>query len=198
MPRSIDLSNLEKVELGDEVWPTTVGSSESEEGDSTSPMLGNGKSKKRSSSRRIRWTRSPWMYLVDIFAIALIVIFWSRQPTSTHLDWQGDITGYVPSFSQQVVVFRSYPEFISNHTSLASLEEAREQWMKLLPRECTHDMFVCPLTMRLAGQGYISVDDLAIRRYDLPKPIEYKGRKSLGTSMMHSLHCLVSGKVIEK
>ena len=136
MPRSIDLSNLEKAAIDDEAWPPTVGSSESEEGDSTSPMLGNGKKKRKalSLSRMSRWTRSPWMYLADLFAIALVIMFWSRQPSSTHLDWQGDITGYVPSFSQQVVVFRSYPEFISNHTSLASLEAAREQWMKLLPR----------------------------------------------------------------
>lgn len=46
--------------------------------------------------------------------------------------------------------------------------------------------------MHAGGQGYIRVDDTAIRQYDLPKPIEYKGKKSVGTSMMHSLHCLVS------
>lgn len=133
MPRSIDLSNLEKAAVDDEAWPPTVGSPSSEEGDSTSPMLGGGKSRRRSSSRS-RWTRSPWMYLLDLFAIALIIIFWTRKPTSSHLDWQGDITGFVPSFSQQVVVFRSYPKFISNHTSLESLQEAREHWMNLLPR----------------------------------------------------------------
>lgn len=49
-----------------------------------------------------------------------------------------------------------------------------------------------PLTEVVAGQGFIKVNDVLYDHYDFPKPIEFKGTKSLGTSMMHSLHCLVS------
>jgi hypothetical protein len=43
-----------------------------------------------------------------------------------------------------------------------------------------------------AGQGYVKVDEDDIKKYELPKPVDYKGGKSVGTSMMHGLHCLVS------
>jgi hypothetical protein len=138
MPRSIDIAHYEKAPTDDE-WPPTAGSSSaSDDIEDTAPMLG----KKRTRpwpAGKINWLRSPWFYLLDLLMIALIMIFFARKPTTYHLQWQGDITGFVPTFSQQVVTFRSYPEFVSNHTSLDSLAEARSAWVKLLPRKFSRD-----------------------------------------------------------
>jgi hypothetical protein len=46
------------------------------------------------------------------------------------------------------VRFRSYPEFISNHSSEDSLQKAREHWMQLLPRMPHSPCSLRPLTTR--------------------------------------------------
>jgi len=139
MPTSIDLAGYEKAPMLDDTWhSTTLASSPSDDGDDTAPMLGEKNKKKKARpwpEHSIMWIRSPWMFLIDLVLVTLVVIFWSTSPTSPHLDLQGDIKGFVPSFSQQVVSFHAYPEFVSNHSSEASLKEAREHWMKLLPRK---------------------------------------------------------------
>jgi hypothetical protein len=140
MPTSIDLGSYEKAPMLEDTWHSAASTStSSEEGDATVPML---KAKKRKKTvltswpeHPIRWIRSPWMFLIDLFLLTLVIIFWSREPKSSHLDFSGDITGFVPRFSQEVVTFQAYPEFISNHSSEDSLKEAREHWMKLLPRK---------------------------------------------------------------
>jgi hypothetical protein len=135
MPNSIDLGSYEKAPMLEDTWHSaTPASSSSDDGDDTIPMLKKRKTKPW-PEHPIKWIRSPWMFLIDLILVALAMIFWSREPTTSHLDFQGDISGFVPRFSQQVVTFKAYPEFVSNHSSEASLKEAREHWMKLLPRE---------------------------------------------------------------
>lgn len=133
MPNSIDISAYEKApfleDLNEEA-PST--SSTIDDGDDTTPML-----KKKIDPRPakpIRWIRSPWMFFLDLCLIGLIVIFATRKSNVDPVQLQGDVTGFVPRFDQQITTFRSHPEFISNHTSLDSLREAQEAWVKLLPR----------------------------------------------------------------
>jgi hypothetical protein len=133
MPQSIDLASYEKAPILEEPWtPDGPTSSSSEDGDDTSPML---KKNKPWPEHPVRWIRSPWMFLLDLVLVALATIFYSRKPTTSHLDWTGDVTGFVPEFSQSIVTFQAYPEFVSNHSSIESLAEAREHWMNFLPRE---------------------------------------------------------------
>jgi hypothetical protein len=207
MPHSIDLGNYEKVPILEETWPPKVPpSSSSEEDDDSTPMLKDENpmiAAKRSilpwPRHPIRWVRSPFMFLLDLVLVMLVVIFSTRKPAileSTNAELQGDIHGLVPNFEPQLVVFKAYPEFVSNHTSEASLREAREYWMKLLPRESTFKNVIEIMNttniLTVAGQGYVKVDDDDIQMYALPNPVQYKGGKSVGTSMMHGLHCLVS------
>lgn len=140
MSSSIDSGSYEKTPMLEDTWHSTTSTSPpSEEGDDAVPMLIKKEQKKTLlkpwPDHPIQWIRSPWMFLIDLMLILLATIFYSREPISAHLDFSGDITGFVPRLSQQIVTFQAYPEFISNHSSEGSLKEAREHWMKLLPRE---------------------------------------------------------------
>jgi hypothetical protein len=140
MPSSIDIGSYEKAPMLEDTWHSaTSTSTSSEEGYDPVSMLEK-KSKKKTvlsswPEHPIRWIRSPFMFLIDLVLLTLVMVFYSREPKTSHLNYAGDITGYVPVFSQQVVTFQAYPEFVSNHSSEESLKEAREHWMKLLPRE---------------------------------------------------------------
>lgn len=131
----------------EDTWHSATSmSTSSEEGDAAGPMLKKKKQEKTLKSwpeHPIKWIRSPWMFLIDLVLAALVMIFYSREPKTAHLDFQGDVTGFVPIFSQQVVTFQAYPEFVSNHSSEGSLKEAREHWMKLLPREFSDVAILC-------------------------------------------------------
>jgi hypothetical protein len=145
MPHSIDLGAYEKVPLVEEAWPPNAPSSSSgEEEDDTTPMLTNDAKQTVKKviqpwpRHPIKWIRSPFMFFLDLVLVMLVVIFSTRKPAvseSTTAGLLGDIHGLVPNFEPQLVTFRAYPEFISNHTSEASLREAREHWINLLPRE---------------------------------------------------------------
>lgn len=140
MPSSINIGSFEKAPMLEDTWPSaTLSSSSSEQGEEAVPMLNGCKQKKTGSKpwpeQPIKWIRSPWMFLLDLCLVTLVVIFAYREPKSAHLDFAGDISGFVPQFSQQIVTFRAYPEFVSNHSSEESLKEARAHWMNLLPRK---------------------------------------------------------------
>lgn len=134
MPQSMDLSSYEKAPILEESWRDALPpSSSSDEGDDTTPML-----KRKTVSwptKSIKWIRSPWMFILDFGIVALVTYLLGRKSFTTHMDLLGDVTGFVPHFSQQITTFRAHPEFVSNHTSLESLQEAREAWMNFLPRE---------------------------------------------------------------
>jgi hypothetical protein len=134
MPHSIDLSSYEKAAIDEEPWRSSSASATDDDSDSVT-LLGRSKNKSR-SSHDYPCSRSPLLYIIDLFLIAVIVIFATRKPIAdipVDVQLGGDVAGYVPRFSEEVVRFRSYPEFISNHSSEASLSEAREHWTRLLP-----------------------------------------------------------------
>ncbi|QDS70405.1 hypothetical protein FKW77_009396 [Venturia effusa] len=180
MPVSSDEGMHEKAPILEGPWHSADSSSSDEEGGDAVSLALNGRKQRKVGTKpwpesRIQWIRSLWMFLFDLLLITLVMIFAFREPKSAHLVFAGDISGFVPGFSQQVVTFRAYPEFISNHSSEASLKEARAHWIKLLP----------------PGQGFVRVDEVDLREHDLPTPIvSTTGVKSVGTSMMHGLHCL--------
>lgn len=153
MPSSIDMDSYEKAPMLEDTWQSAIpSSSSSEERGDTVPMLKERKERKERKAglkswqeHPINWIRSPWMFVIDLCLIVLIMIFATREPKSAHLDFAGDVTGLVPKFSQQIVTFRAYPEFVSNHSSEESLKEARAHWMDLLPRELPGASFVCEL-----------------------------------------------------
>lgn len=79
------------------------------------------------------WARSAYFYILDVFLIAIAILAFFSRPR--HHQQQGDATGYVPAFGSHLVVFENHPEFMSNHSSEASLIEARESWKTLVPRK---------------------------------------------------------------
>jgi hypothetical protein len=52
------------------------------------------------------------------------------------------------------------------------------------------------LTMRVAGQGFVRVDEELIKNRAMPKAIQWtdptKDGSFYGTSIVHSIHCLYS------
>jgi hypothetical protein len=138
MPHSIDIGNYEKVPTVEEQWHPNISSSSSSIDDEDTTLMSDGK-KKPWPKHDIKWIRSPFMFLLDFFLVALIVILTIRRPplesAANSAGLQGDVFGLVPRFDEEIVTFQAHPEFISNHSSEESLTEAREHWIKLLPRE---------------------------------------------------------------
>jgi hypothetical protein len=162
----------------------------------------------QSNSLRNRgWLRSPLFFLLDVLLVLALFYFAFQYHGQLHcLDCQGDTTGYAPAFSSQIIIFRKHPEFISNHTSLASLREAREHWKTLVPRMYSLGPTILSKSnvfspIKTAGQGFIEIDNHTAEQYNFPKLIKIpeeakmpgrgKGGYTLGTSVVHSLHCLV-------
>jgi hypothetical protein len=134
MPRSIDLSSYGRTGVGEEAQFLPIARS-SHDSDSDNATLLEKAEGPIMKTPRNHFIRSPWLFLLDVLLLVMVMVYYAATPISLHLSFLGDVTGYVPNFSQQIVVFGSHPEFISNHTSLASLQEAREHWIKLLPRK---------------------------------------------------------------
>jgi hypothetical protein len=133
MPRSIDLSSYSRVVSGAQEQFLPLARSSHESGSDNTTLLEKSEGPITETPRGI-FIRSPWLFMLDALLLVMVMVIYASNPVSLHLSFLGDITGYVPNFSQQIVVFGSHPEFISNHTSLESLKEAREHWIKLLPR----------------------------------------------------------------
>lgn len=93
----------------------------------------------RKWSFRSRFSRSPFFYLLDVIlalAVGFLIFRRHNHEKLELLDLNSDITGYVPQIDHRLVTFTKQPYFISNHTSLESLREAREHWKTLVPRKC--------------------------------------------------------------
>ena len=135
MPNSIDIAVYEKALFLEESGER-AGSSSASTSDNGEHVLRMIHRTPKSRTRKIfSCTRSPWMYFLDLCLIGLVVILATRKASEELVQLQGDITGLVPRFDQQVTTFRSHPEFISNHTSLESLRKAQEAWVDFLPRK---------------------------------------------------------------
>lgn len=94
----------------------------------------------RRPSLRSRLSRSPLFYILDAALVLAIGFLFFRQQTYEtvqQFDLNSDITGYAPQIDHRLVTFTKQPHFISNHSSLESLREAREHWKTLVPREST-------------------------------------------------------------
>ena len=92
----------------------------------------------RRPSSRSRLSRSPYFYVLDIIlALAIGVVLYRRHTYEKvqQFDLNSDITGYAPQIDHRLVTFISQPYFISNHSSLESLREAREHCKTLVPRK---------------------------------------------------------------
>lgn len=89
-------------------------------------------------SSRSRFSRSPCFYVLDIILVFVVGFLIFRRHTYEKVqqfDLNSDITGYAPQIDHRLVTFTKQPYFISNHSSLESLREAREHWKTLVPRE---------------------------------------------------------------
>lgn len=157
----------------------------------------------RKSSYRLGLSPSPFLYILDFtLALAIAFLLFRRHAHEKvqQFDLGSDITGYVPQIDHRLVTFTKEPQFISNHTSLESLREAREHWKTLVPRK----FFVSDpqfrhrlLTIRLAGQLFVEINDELVKGRAMPKRITWKqdGREDkymYGTAIVHSIHCLYS------
>jgi hypothetical protein len=90
------------------------------------------------------------MFLLDLGLVVLIVIFAVRQSNVNHVQLQGDVTGFVPQFDHEITTFRAHPEFVSNHTSMESLQDAQKAWTEFLPRKLIPEVVTCHLL--ISGQ----------------------------------------------
>ena len=151
-------------------------------------------------SSRSRFSRSPCFYVLDIIlALAVGILLYRRHEHEKvqQFDLNSDITGYAPQIDHRLVTFTKQPYFISNHSSIESLREAREHWKTLVPREfCLRLSMVSKLMTRVAGQGFVRVDEELIKDRAMPKAIKWtdptKDGSFYGTSIVHSIHCLYS------
>jgi hypothetical protein len=84
------------------------------------------------------WLRSTtffWLHCGLISFFGTLVLWFYLLDREEQLNWQGNVTGFVPAFSRQVISFQKAPQFISNHIAESSLIEARGFWKTLVPRQ---------------------------------------------------------------
>ncbi|KAH7139073.1 hypothetical protein B0J11DRAFT_516014 [Dendryphion nanum] len=137
----------------------------------------------RKPTARSRFARSPIFYVVDVILVLAVGFLLFRRHSHEKIqqfDLNSDITGYAPQIDHRLVTFTKQPYFISNHSSLESLREAREHWKTLVP----------------PGQGFVRLDEERAKNRALPKPIKWtdptKDGSFYGTAIVHSIHCLYS------
>ncbi|KAF2733050.1 hypothetical protein EJ04DRAFT_513488 [Polyplosphaeria fusca] len=131
------------------------------------------------SRRRGFWAKAKrYRWIVDT-ALLLVILGllvekrWTKH-RSHRYEVTGDITGFAPQFSQQIVSFKPDFRFAPENASDFFLPETKSAWLSIVPR----------------GLGYVGVKDPS--KYDeLPKPIhDYTKKTVFTTSMTHQLHCL--------
>lgn len=84
----------------------------------STPFLG-GEHKGR---RSFIFIRSPYLLFLDALLVTAVIwlLIVQHKTRQTQLDCQGDVTGYVPNFTNRLVVFEEQHQFVSNHSSKAS------------------------------------------------------------------------------
>ncbi|KAJ4350292.1 uncharacterized protein N0V89_008913 [Didymosphaeria variabile] len=141
-----------------------------EDGADTRPR----RSKRRNFWRKIKLYR--WM--LDTALLLVIVGFLVERrwkPRKGHLyELAGDMTGFSPTFSQQIVSFKPDPIFAPENASDFWSRETQKAWLDIVPE----------------GLGYVEVKEPS-QYSNLPKPIhDYTSQAVFTTSMTHQLHCL--------
>ncbi|KAM0335488.1 hypothetical protein ACHAQA_000536 [Verticillium albo-atrum] len=122
---------------------------------------------------------SRWRWVLDT-SLLIIILFLvldrqtQQQQQPNRLPQNGDITGFVPEFSQQLTTFSPTETYIPSNLSTFLSNETQSAWLDLVPR----------------GLGYL--DTTAAKDLNnLPTPLpEYAPKRVFTTSVTHQLHCL--------
>jgi hypothetical protein len=104
----------------------------------------------------------------------------------------GDITGFAPTFSQQIVTFKPDPVFAPEDASQFWSNETQQAWLDIVPGTFTlpYHSYWQTLTLTTEGLGYVKVKN-PTQYSNLPHPIhDYRNATVFTTSITHQLHCL--------
>lgn len=84
-------------------------------------------------ARGYRWMLDTALLL--LVAGLLVEKRWTRH-TSHRFEIAGDITGFAPSFSQQIVTFKPDPVFAPENASEFWSKETQQAWLSIVPGTC--------------------------------------------------------------
>ncbi|KAH7138998.1 hypothetical protein B0J11DRAFT_515805 [Dendryphion nanum] len=121
--------------------------------------------------RSYRWVVDTALLLV---VVGLLVEKRWKHHKSHKYEFTGDLTGFAPKFSQQIVKFKPDSRFAPDDPGAFWDKETQQAWLSIVPE----------------GLGYVNVKNPS--EYDnLPQPIhDYPNHTVYTTSMTHQLHCL--------
>ncbi|KAH3954545.1 hypothetical protein HBH98_071770 [Parastagonospora nodorum] len=132
------------------------------------------------SRRRTLWKKvKAWKWLLDTGLLLIIVVLlveerWRHSSKSPAFQLAGDITGFAPEFSQQIVTFKPDPVFAPENASEFWSRETQHAWLDIVPE----------------GLGYVNVSNPS-QYNNLPHPVhDYPNHTVFTTSVTHQLHCL--------
>ncbi|KAF2202054.1 hypothetical protein GQ43DRAFT_392945 [Delitschia confertaspora ATCC 74209] len=134
-----------------------------------------GKRSKRVKALSIFRGCRGYLEVALLFAIlGLLVRQYFNEGPRNQWDFNGDMTGFGPRFSQQIVTFHPDDSYAPNDTSKFFEQETLDKWTELMPK----------------GMGFQWVKDPS-KYNNLPKPIDWDpGMTVFTTSVTHQLHCL--------
>ncbi|CAO2658209.1 Nn.00g059320.m01.CDS01 [Neocucurbitaria sp. VM-36] len=135
----------------------------------------------RQRRRKTCWQRTKrYRWILDTTLLLIIVALlvekrWTTRPRSPHFELAGDITGFAPAFSKQIVTFKPDPVFAPENASEFWSKETKEAWLGLVPE----------------GLGYVSIPNPTAYT-SLPHPLhDYLPTHTVyTTAVTHQLHCL--------
>jgi hypothetical protein len=149
--------------------------------------------------RRTIWKRvRGWHWVLDT-GLLLVIIGLLVEKRWRHYDHRksyahelaGDITGFAPTFSQQIVSFKPDAVFAPDDASEFWSNETQHAWLSIVPGTLSPSRTsVMSLTYFPEGLGYVNVEH-PDNYNNLPHPIhDYPNHTIYTTSMTHQLHCL--------
>ncbi|KAL1800788.1 hypothetical protein ACET3X_001130 [Alternaria dauci] len=119
-----------------------------------------------------RWMLDTALLLVIVGL--LVEKRWQQRAKSHQYELAGDVTGFAPRFSQQIVSFQPDPVFAPEDASQFWSNETQHAWLSIVPE----------------GLGYVNVETPS-EYSNLPTPIhDYPNHTVFTTSVTHQLHCL--------
>lgn len=133
---------------------------------------------RRTTRSRIFNTLNSYRWLIDtgllLLILGLVVRQQLQEPPRNPYDFNGDLTGVGPRFSQQIKTFKPDQEYAPWNTSEFFTNKTLDMWNALLPK----------------GMGFQSIKNPE-KYNNLPTPIVWdEGTTVFTTSMTHQLHCL--------
>ncbi|KAF2865925.1 hypothetical protein BDV95DRAFT_242475 [Massariosphaeria phaeospora] len=132
--------------------------------------------------RKTFWKKAKaYRWMVDTALLLVIVGLLAEKrlkkwsPHKSHrYELAGDITGFAPEFSQQIVSFTPNHTFAPENASSFWDHQTQNAWLDIVPM----------------GLGYVNVKSPALHD-NLPTPIhDYPNQTVYTTSVTHQLHCL--------